>query len=78
MSSYPSASLAHVISSQVGILHEDDDNGEEDDEDGVDDKKDSLGLESSSSVQGLLTMSSQFFRVSILLITAKFSGATQF
>ena len=73
MSSYPSASLAHVISSQVRILHEDDDNGEEDDEDGVDDKKDSLGLESSSSLQGLSTMPSQFFRVSILLITTKFS-----
>ena len=60
-------------SSQVRILHEDDDNGEEDDEDGVDDKKDSLGLQSSSSLQGLSTMSSHLFRVSILLITTKLS-----
>ena len=69
----PPASLAHVTSSQVRILHEDDDNGEEEGEDegGVDDEKDSL--QSSSSLQGLSTMSSQFFRVSILLITTKFS-----
>ena len=43
------------------------------DENGVDDEKDSLGLQSSSSLQGLSTMSSKFFRVSILLINEIYS-----